>query len=91
MIDRTQLLVFIMLGRALIASRLYDPRDPFILLQSMEQILTSSLSGISDMAIHASMLASLTGNKLAREHACETLADVVSDLERIHKALLPPS
>ena len=32
----------------------------------MEQSLTSSLSGTSDMAIHANMLASLTGNKLDR-------------------------
>ena len=90
MVDRTQLLVFIILGTTLIASRPYDPRGAFVLLQSMEQSLASSLPGISGVAMHANMLASLTGNRHAREHARETLADVVADLERMYAALPPP-
>ena len=87
MVDRTRILVFIVLGRTLIASCPYDPKGAFMLLQSME--VASSLSGISGMAIHANKVASLTGNKVAREHARETLTDVVADLERLHAALLP--
>ena len=90
MVDRTQLLVFIVLAKALIVSKPFDFRGAFVLLQSMDECFTPPLSGIYGTAMHANMTAALSGNRQASEDARRALAEVVADLERSH-ATLPPA
>ncbi len=91
MVDRTRLLVLIVLAKTLIGSHPYDPRGAFVLLHSIDEELDPSPSGVGARAMGANMAAALGRDEGAHEHARAALADVVADLERRRGALSPAS
>ena len=89
MVDRTRLLVFIVLAKTLIASRPYDPRGAFVLLHSIDEDADIALSGVNARAMQANMVAALDDDGQAHDHARVALADVVADLERRRRTPSP--